>query len=151
MFLSAVILMLLTGLLGFWFQADCRRILNRPFAQEYFQPVVSVHRFEFLLIRNASDDFAQPTEFFRLTSALKCDFLGLTYLLKHTANFKQSYTCEEFRLILYFRVLFAFLVTGHLLRWRERPALMKLTSILLYFANVVGERVNRSRFENLAA
>jgi len=151
MLLPALLLMAVTSFLCCWFKTDCRKILARPFAREYFRPVVAVHRLEFLLIRDAAGNFADPNQFFRLTSALRCDFLGLTYLLKHTANFSQSYTCEELRLILYFRVLFAFLVTGHLLRWRERPALMKLTSILLYFANVVGERVNRSRFENLAA
>jgi hypothetical protein len=151
MLMPAVILIVPTGLLCFWFQADCRRILARPFAREYFQPIVIVHRFEFLQIRNGSGDFAQPTEFSRLAAALRCDFLGLTYLLKHTANFNQSYTWEELRLILYFRVLHALLVARHWLRWHEEPALMNMTSILLYFANVVGERVTRFGFENLAA
>ncbi|MGD0128802.1 MAG: hypothetical protein ABSF46_25900 [Terriglobia bacterium] len=150
MLMPVAILIVPTGLLCFWFQADCRRILARPFAREYFQPIVIVHRFEFLQIRNSSGDFAQPTEFSRLAAALRCDFLGLTYLLKHTANFNQSYTWEELRLILYFRVLHALLVTRHWLRLHEEPALMNMTSILLYFANVVGERVTRIRFENLA-
>ena len=151
MLMPAMILIVFTCLLCFWFQADCRRILARPFAREYFQPIVTAHRFEFLLVRNTSGDFAQPTEFLRKTAALRCDFLGLTYLLKHTANFNQSYTWEELRLILYFKVLFILLVTGHWLRWREKPALMKLTAVLLYFANVIGERVSRIRFDNLAA
>ena len=151
MLMPVAILIVPTGLLCFWLQADCRRILARPFGREYFQQIVTVHRFEFLLIRNTSGDFAQPTEFFRLTAALRCDLLGLTYLLKHTANFNQSYTSEELRLILYFRVLHALLVIRHWLRWREKPALMNMTAILLYFANVIGERVNRIRFENLAA
>jgi hypothetical protein len=151
MLMPAVILIVLTGLLCFWFQTDCRRILARPFAREYFQPIVTVHRFEFLQIRNTSGDFAQPTEFFRLAAALRYDFLGLTYLLKHTANFNQSYTWEELRLVLYFRVLFAFLVVGHWFRWREKQVVMGLASILLYFANVIGERLNLIRFENLGA
>jgi len=145
------ILVVLTCLLCFWFQAGCRKILERPLADRYFQPIVTVHRFEFLLIRNARGDFARPVEFFRLAAALKCDFLGLTYLLKHTANFNQSYTWEERRLMLYFRVLLALLTARHWLRWREKPVLVRLTSILLYFANVIGERVNRIRVENLAA
>ena len=151
MLTPVVILTVLTGLLYFWFQADCNKVLERPFGRNYFQPIVTVHRFEFLLIRSASGDFARPTEFFRLTAALKCDFWGLTYLLKHTANFNQSYTWEERRLILYFRVLLALLTARRWLRWREELVLVRLTSILLYFANVIGERVNRSRFENLAA
>jgi hypothetical protein len=151
MLMPAMILIVFTCLLCFWFPADCRRILARPFAREYFQPIVTVHRFEFLLVRNTSRDFAQPTEFSRITAALRCDFLGLTYLLKHTANFDQSYTSEELRLMLYFRVLLALLTARHWLRWREESVLVRLTSILLYLANVIGERVNRIQRENLAA
>jgi EAL domain-containing protein (putative c-di-GMP-specific phosphodiesterase class I) len=151
MLMPAMILIVFTCLLCFWFQADCRRILARPFAREYFQPIVTVHRFEFLLVRNTSGNFAQPTEFSRITAALRCDFLGLTYLLKHTANFNQSYSSEELRLMLYFRVLLVLLTARHWLRWREESVLVRLTSILLYLANVIGERVNRIRYENLAA
>jgi len=39
----------------------------------------------------------------------------------------------------------------HLLKLREAPAALKLTRILEYFANVVGERVNTVRFGNLTA
>ena len=151
MFLISALLVVLALLLGWWLQADCRRILKRPFAREYFRSIVTVHRFEFLLIRNATGDFARPTELYRLTAALRCDFLGLTYLLKHTANFRQSYTGEELRLILYFQVLMVLFVTRRRLRWPEKNSLAGLTSILLYFANVIGERIERFRFENLAA
>jgi hypothetical protein len=33
----------------------------------------------------------------------------------------------------------------------EKPAILKLTTILQYFANVVGQRVNTVRFANLTA
>jgi hypothetical protein len=33
----------------------------------------------------------------------------------------------------------------------EKPAILKLTAILQYFANVVGQRVNSVRFANLTA
>ncbi len=51
----------------------------------------------------------------------------------------------------YFRLVFASLITRHWLRVREKPAILKLTAILQYFANVVGERVNTVRFANLTA
>jgi hypothetical protein len=38
-----------------------------------------------------------------------------------------------------------------MLKLREAPAALKLTTILEYFANVVGERVNTVRFGNLTA
>jgi len=82
---------------------------------------------------------------------LKCDFLALTYLLKNAANVNQRYSYEERLLILYFKLVFAWLVTSHWLKLRETAAALKLTAILEYFANVVGERVNTVRFGNLTA
>jgi hypothetical protein len=54
-------------------------------------------------------------------------------------------------LILYFKLLYVSLVTRHWLGLRETPAVLKLTAILQYFANVVGERVNSVQYGNLAA
>jgi len=51
----------------------------------------------------------------------------------------------------YFRLVFASLTARHWLRVGEKPAILKLTSILQYFANVVGQRVNTVRFANLTA
>jgi len=82
---------------------------------------------------------------------LRCDFLALTYLLKNAANVNQRYTYEERLLIVYFKLVFVSLITRHWLKLRETPAILKLTSILQYFANVVGERVNTARFGNLTA
>ena len=90
-------------------------------------------------------------EYPRLLLTLKCDFLALTYLLKNAANVNQRYSYEERLLILYFKVVFAALVTRHWLKLRESSTALKLTSILEYFANVVGERVNTVRFGNLTA
>jgi len=53
--------------------------------------------------------------------------------------------------MLYFRLVFASLITRHWLRVREKPAILKLTAVLQYFANVVGQRVDTVRFANLAA
>jgi hypothetical protein len=51
----------------------------------------------------------------------------------------------------YFHLVFVSLLTRHWLRVREKPAILKLTAILQYFANVVGQRVNTVRFGNLTA
>jgi len=87
----------------------------------------------------------------RLTLTLKCDFLALTYLLKNAANVNQRYSHEERLLMLYFKVVFISLAVRHWLKLRESSAALKLTTILEYFANVVGERVNMVRFGNLTA
>jgi hypothetical protein len=52
-------------------------------------------------------------------------------------------------LTFYFRLAFASLSARHRLRVVEKPAILKLTAILPYFANVVGQRVNTVRFANL--
>lgn len=147
--MAPLILIVSAGLLCFYFQAACRKILRRQFTQQYFKSIVAANRFEFPAIRKAIEDLGPPLEYSYLTLALKCDFLGLTYLLKNAANVNQRYTREECLLILYFRVLFVSLVARHWLRRRHDSAVIGMTTILLYFANVVGERVNRVRFGKL--
>jgi hypothetical protein len=151
MFMATLILILSTGLLFFYLQAVCQKILRRQFTQEFFQSIVNANRLEFPSVRKAIEDLGSPLEYPRLTLTLKCDFLALTYLLKNAANVNQRYSYEERLLILYFKLVFASLVTRHWLKLRETPAALKLTVILEYFANVVGERVNTVRFGNLTA
>jgi hypothetical protein len=151
MVMAALILMISTGLFFFYLQAVCQKILRRQFTQEFFQTIVNANRLEFPSVRRAIEDFGSPVEYPRLTLTLKCDFLALTYLLKNAANINQRYSYEERLLIVYFKLVFVSLVTRHWLKLRETPAALKLTSILEYFANVVGERVNTVRFGNLTA
>jgi hypothetical protein len=151
MFMAALILILSTGLFFFYLQAVCQKILRRQFTQEFFQSIVNANRLEFPSVRKAIEDFGSPVEYPRLTVTLKCDFLALTYLLKNAANVNQRYSYEERLLIVYFKLVFASLVTCHWLKLRETSAALKLTAILEYFANVVGERVNTVRFGNLTA
>jgi hypothetical protein len=151
MFMAALILMVSTGLFFFYLQAACQKILRRQFTQEFFQAISKANRLEFPSVWKGIEDFDSPVEFPRLTLALKCDFLTLTYLLKTTANFNQRYTYEECLLIVYFRLAFASLAICHRVKVRETPVVLKLTAILNYFANVVGERMNTVRSENLTA
>lgn len=151
MFMAALILIISTALVFFYLQATCQKILRRQFSQEFFQSIVNANRLEFPSVRKAIEEFGSPVEYPRLLLTLKCDFLALTYLLKNAANVNQRYSYEERLLILYFKVVFAALVTRHWLKLRESSTALKLTSILEYFANVVGERVNTVRFGNLTA
>jgi hypothetical protein len=50
----------------------------------------------------------------------------------------------------YFRAVYFLMVMGHALRVGDKKAIITLTAILQYFANVVGQRVNMVRFGNLA-
>ena len=151
MFLAALILIISTGLFFFYLQVACQRILRRKFDQEYFLSIVNANRLEFPTIRKGLEEFAALDDYSRVRVMLKCDYLALTYLLKNAANANQRYTRDEYLLIFYFRAVFFSWAARHLLRLREQPAILKLTAILEYFANVVGRRVDLIRFGNLSA
>ncbi len=82
---------------------------------------------------------------------LKCDFLALTYLLKNVGNAKQQYSSRERLLILYSHSLFLSLAVCRLVKFGEKNAILKLTSVLQYFSNVVGQRMNTVGFGNMVA
>ena len=151
MFMAALILILSTGLLFFYLQAVCQKVLRRQFAHQFSQAIVNANSLGFPSVRKALGEFGVPVEYQRLMVTLRCDFLALTYLLKNAANVNQRYTIGERLLVLYFKLVFVSLVTRHWLRLRETSAALKLTAILEYFANVVGERLDTVRFGNLTA
>jgi hypothetical protein len=125
--------------------------LRRQFDREYFQSIVNANRLEFPSLRKSLEEFGAPVDYPRLRMMLKCDFLALTYLLKNAANVNQRYSREERLLILYFRWQFLSLAVRRLLKVGEKKAILRLTSVLQYFANVVGQRVNTVKFGNLTA
>jgi hypothetical protein len=149
MILAALILILSTAMFFFYFQVTCQKILRRQFDREYFQSIVKANRLEFPSLRKSLEEFGAPVDYPRLRMMLKCDFLALTYLLKNAANVNQRYSNEERLLILYFRWQFLSLAVRRLLKVGEKKAILRLTSVLQYFANVVGQRVNTVRFGNL--
>ena len=151
MFGAALILILSTAMFFVYFQAVCQKILRRQFDREYFRSIVNANRLEFPSLRKLLEEYNAPMDYPRLCMTLKCDYLALTYLLKNAANVNQRYSQEERLLIVYFRWLFFTLGVRRLLKVGEKKAVLRLTSVLQYFANVVGERVNTVRFGNLTA
>jgi len=151
MIVAVLILILSTALFFFYFQVTCRKILCRQFDREYFQSIANANRLEFPSLRRSLEVFGAPVDYSRLRMMLRCDFLALTYLLKNAANVNQSYTYDERLLILYFRWQFLSLAVRRLLKLGENTAILRLTAVLQYFANVVGQRVNAVKFGNLTA
>ena len=151
MILAALILVISTGLLFSYLQAICQRILRQEFKLSYFQAVVNANRLGFISARNAAGAPGRSGDYAQLRTALKCDYLALTYLLKNAANVKSRYAPAERLLMVYFRVVLFSLALRHRLGLGEKPAILRLTDILQYFANVVGERVSKVRYGNLAA
>jgi hypothetical protein len=87
-------------------------------------------------------------DYSQLRLMLKCDFLALTCLLKNATSVKHRYSNEERLLILYFRWLFLSLAARRVLGLGEKKAILKLTSVVQYSADVVGWRVDTVRVEN---
>jgi hypothetical protein len=151
MFMSSLILILSVAFFFFYLQGICQKILRRQFEQAFWRTIVNANGLEFPSIRKCFDGVSAPVPYTQLMTALKCDFMALAYLLKNAANPSQRYTLEERFLIAYFKLVAVSLVTRHWLRLQEKPAALKLTAILKYFANVVGERVSADRFGNMTA
>ena len=151
MILSWLILALSVAMVFFYYQATCQRILRRQFDQEYFRSIANVIRLEFPSLREALEQSGASLDYSRLSKALKCDFRALTHLLRNTADAEPGYSKEQRLLALYFRVQFLSLAVRSFLRVGQGSAALRLTSILQYFANVVGERMNEVGFGNSPA
>jgi hypothetical protein len=151
MYSAALILILSTALFFFYLQTICQKILGKEFERDYFLPIVNANRLEFLSVRKAVEEFDAPVDYARFSMMLKCDFLALTYLLKNAANADHEYTPQDRLLILYFRSIHLLLHIRHLLSMDERSPILRLTSILQYFGNVVGRRVSTAGFKDLSA
>ena len=151
MILAWLILILSMAMFFFYFQVTCQKILRRQFDREYSQSIANATRLVFPSLRKSLGEFAAPVDYPRLRVMIKCDFLALTYLLKNASNVNQRYSNQERLLILYFRWQFLSLAVRHLLRLGEKKTALRLTSVLQYFANVVGQRASTARFGNLTA
>ena len=151
MTLAILIIIVSIALLFFYLQATCQRILRREFGHEFFHSVVNANRLEFPFVRKALEEFDVPVDYERFRMQLKCDFLALTYLLKNAGNAKRRFSKDERLLRMYFRAVFSVLWIRHRMGLSERAAVLKLTSILEYFANVLGERVHTIRFGDMTA
>ena len=151
MILATIVLVSSFALCLFYLQVTCQKILQREFEREYFTLIANANRLEFVFVRRSLMEFEAPIDYAWVRLALKCDYLALTYMLKNAANSKHAYSREERLLMLYFKTIFLLLSVLHLLKLRERPAMLKLTTVLEHFANVLGERVSRLKFGNLTA
>jgi hypothetical protein len=149
--LSVTILVVSAALLLFYLQAACEKILRKPFEEPLPDPIVDANRLEFPFIRRALEEYDAPVDYPRFRVQLKCDYLALVYLLRNAANQHRRLSSNERALTLYFRSLSGFVAVWHLFGISERPLLLKMTAVLEYFANVLGERIKRVRFGHLTA
>lgn len=135
----------------FYLQAVCEEILRHQFKDPLPDPIVDANRLEFPFVRRALEEFEAPVDYARFRVQLKCDYLALVYLLRNAANQRHRLSRHERLLAAYFGALSSALTLAHWLRMGEKPVLLKMTAVLEYFANVLGERIKQVRFGNLTA
>jgi hypothetical protein len=141
MFLSAVALAVSSALLLFYMETICEKAMKREFTRPYFKQIIQAFQLEYPLLRDGSRA-KSSFDFSQSHLALKCDFITLKYLLKNGNPARRHLSRQEKLLFGYFRFLLLSLAIRHAFRLRDREVMSKLTTILQFFANSVGERLN---------
>jgi hypothetical protein len=139
MFLAIVIYIVMLIFCAALFIASCETILRRRLNQQFFHLVVTAYRLQFPFVRKALEDLDVPVNYSGFRMQLKTDFLACIYLLRNAKGFSAKERLCLWELRKYFYVVFLVLIIAHNLRLNERAAFVKLTKILEYFANVLGE------------
>lgn len=147
MILAVAVLILSTAFSCFFFQSMCQSVLRHEVERAHHM-VVQAARLEFPALCTALEENRWQFSRGWMCSALRCDFLTLSYLLKKTARPGRGRSNEERLLLVYSRFLFLSLTVRHWLRLREKPAALRLAAVLRYLAGLVGER---ARVVNLHA
>lgn len=150
MVMACLILIFSTALFFFYCQVTMQKILRRAFDDAHFKTLAAAIRLEFPAWRKAFEEPNAPVDYLHLRRGLKDDYAALTFMLKNASNLRQGYSHEERYLMLYFRLLLLSLTVRHWLRICEKPAVMSLASVLQYFGNVVGARMNSLRNADLS-
>ena len=141
---SAIILVASAGLALFYLQVTCEAVLAHEFKHSYFETVVRANHLEFASLRRSVEEQGVSGDREILFSALQGDFLVLRYLLKHSGRPRRRYTSVERVLMAYFHLLAVSLRLRQAFNIQEKAAVLKMTSLLQYFANVVGRQANEA-------
>jgi len=145
MLMSVLVLVVSTALFLFYIQAVCEKALRQEFSHPYFKQILQVLHLEYPLLRDSIASSA-PVSYSSAILALKCDFFMLKYLLKNSDPARRPLALRQKLLMLYFRVLLMLLPLRHAFKLGEKEAVVKLSAILQYFANSVGETLSAGSY-----
>lgn len=140
MIMAYIILLLSTALFIFYVQTVCENVLRREFARDYSLDILGALNLEFPYLQEAVKAGA-PMSQSKMRLALQCDYFMLRYLVKNKEAGSRRFSWRERLVTGYFRLLLLLLPLRCAFHIREKQAVMKLTVILRYFANLVGERL----------
>ncbi len=143
-FISIFILVISAALLMFWLRSACQSVLRHRFEQDYSTEVAEANQLEYLAIRRALAEHPEEiADYGGLLATLERDYEALTYLLRNAATVHVGrYSRTERLLVLDFQLLRLWVRLKRLVGWPSwRAGLLEMTTILNYFANVVGQRL----------
>ena len=146
MFVSIFILVVSSALLLFYVHTICARALRHEFGRPYSEHILNALQLEYPLVREAFESNS-PADCRQALHALECDFVTLEYLLKNGDGTRCHVSRQENILFLYFRLLLFCLPVLNALKFREKEAVLKLATILQYFAKMAGEGLDVGAFE----
>lgn len=149
--LASLIVIVSTALLLFYLESLCRSILRREFERPCFESIVRANQLDFPCVRKALEEEKVSLGYSEIRLSLQCDFLALAFLLEHAAKVRSELSAEERLMLVYFRVSFLFLKLRHATGMRGKSGALKLTSILRFLAQAVGQLVSVERSGGLAA
>lgn len=141
MLMSIVVLVVSTALFFFYIQAICEKALRHEFSRPYFKLILQSLQLEYPQLQDSISSNA-PFSYSSSILALKCDFFTLKYLLKNSDPTRQPLSRSQKLLVFYFRALLLLLPLRHAFRLHEKEAVLKLSTILQFFANSLGERLS---------
>src|ERR1700730_7539604 len=152
MIVSTMILISSLAMFLLYLQAACESILRREF-DPVLRLTVNACRLEFQFVQKEMENTERQSDYGWVRMALKCDYKALAYLLKNAgiANYSRQERILMPYLMLYFRALSLMVSVQHSLKLNEKRTILKLTDILHYFANLLGEQAGQVQFAPVIA
>lgn len=138
-----LILVVSAALFLFYVQTTCARTMRREFDRAFYQDVINAIHLEYPRLQDAILS-RSALAYSDARHALRCDFMTLEYILKNADSSERYLSPREKILLLYFRFLLFCLPIRHALKHGENEAVLKLTTILQFLANLVGEKLTVS-------
>lgn len=135
---SIAILIVSPALFLFYIQTLCEQVLRHEFRRAYFQDVLNSLDLEFPQVQGALTAGA-PMSHSQIRIALQGDYYMLKYLVKNGSPDHRRLSWREWLITVYFRMLLLLFSVRCAFQFRQRQAATKLTVILRYLANLVGE------------
>ena len=142
MLITTLIVGISSALFVYWFRYTVILILRTQSTAEYAQKVAAANQLSFVDVRQTLHTPAQGADLRGLWTALQKDYHVLKYLLGHAATVQTgSYTAEQRLLMVNFRLISVwFAAVSRFGPSAAKLALLEMSSILEYFANVMGRR-----------